>query len=256
MRQYYLTHDEEDRLLTQHGQVEFLTTMKYIKKYLKKDMRVLEVGAATGRYSLALAHEGHQVDAIELMQNNLDRLKQGIAPTDRITAIQGNALDLSVYGDETFDMVLILGPMYHLYKEADKQTAMREAVRVAKKNGLIFVAYCMNEAAVLQTCFQNKKLIRHCLENHMLTADYHCISKPEDLFEMVRLEDINRLNSAFPIERLVLLASDGAANYIKDTVDAMDEYTFQIYLDYHFATCERQDLIGATNHSLDILRKK
>jgi ubiquinone/menaquinone biosynthesis C-methylase UbiE len=58
LTEYYSNYNEDGRLASRHGQVEFLTTMKYINKYLKKGMRVLEVGSGTGRYSLAIADKG------------------------------------------------------------------------------------------------------------------------------------------------------------------------------------------------------
>ena len=67
---YYERYDENGRLISNHGMVEYLTTMKYVEKYLKPNMRVLEIGAATGRYSHTLAQKGYRVDAIEWMQSN------------------------------------------------------------------------------------------------------------------------------------------------------------------------------------------
>lgn len=82
------------------------------------------------------------------------------------------------------------------------------------------------------------------------------MSEEKDLFEMIRMEEINELNSKFNnIERIKIVATDGATNYMREYVDEMDDATFELWMKYHFATCERQDLIGATNHSLDILRK-
>ena len=73
---------------------------------------------------------------------------------------------------------------------------------------------------------------------------------------MIRMEEINELNSKFNnIERIKIVATDGATNYMREYVDEMDDATFELWMKYHFATCDRQDLIGATNHSLDILRK-
>ena len=63
---YYERYDENGRLISKHGMVEYLTTMKYVEKYLKPNMRVLEIGAATGRYSHSLAQKGYRVDAVEL----------------------------------------------------------------------------------------------------------------------------------------------------------------------------------------------
>jgi hypothetical protein len=71
----------------------------------------------------------------------------------------------------------------------------------------------------------------------------------------VRVEDIERLNATVPVERIKLVATDGASRYVREYLEEMDEETFAKWLSFHFATCERQDLIGATNHSLDILRK-
>ena len=59
---YYERYDENGRLISKHGMVEYVTTMKYIEKYLQPGMRIMEIGAATGRYSHALARRGYQVD--------------------------------------------------------------------------------------------------------------------------------------------------------------------------------------------------
>lgn len=254
LEQYYGNYDEEGRLLSKHGQVEYITTMTYIHKFLRKGMRVLEVGAGTGRYSIALAQEEYQVDAIELLQHNLDILKSKISESDQITARQGNVLDLSMYSDETFDVTLILGPMYHLYNTEDKKLALQEAVRVTKTGGHIFVAYCMNESVMIQYCFLQNEL-RKCMEKNMITDDFRCISKPEDLFAMVRTEEIKDLTKDLGVIREYLIATDGATHYMRGAIDNMEEELFELYVKYHLSICERKDLIGATNHSLDILQK-
>lgn len=92
---YYERYDEEGRLISKHGMVEYITTMKYIEKYLKPNMRVLEIGAATGRYSHALAQKGHRVDAVELVEHNIEIFKQNTIVGEPVTITQGNAMDLS-----------------------------------------------------------------------------------------------------------------------------------------------------------------
>ena len=86
---YYSGYDEEGRLLSRHGSVEYLTTMRYIEKYLKPGMRVLEIGAATGRYSHALARKGYQVDAVELVQHNIDIFNGLTQPGEEVSIRQG-----------------------------------------------------------------------------------------------------------------------------------------------------------------------
>ena len=255
--EYYNNHDEEGRLLSRHGQVEYLTTMKYIRECLEEtaEPNILEVGAGTGRYSVTLAKEGYRVTAVELVQHNLEVLKAKLDGTEPIRALQGNALDLSFLPDGAYDLTMVLGPMYHLYTREDKVRALAEAMRVTKPGGYILTAYCMNEGTVIGFMFRNNNL-RYALDRNLVLPDWHCASDPSELFDLVRTEDIASLDAEFPAERIKLVATDGATNYMRETIDAMDDETFGKWMEYHLAICERQDLIGASHHTLDILRKK
>ncbi len=257
LEEYYNSYDEENRLLSRHGQVEYLTTMKYIRENIAgvSDPEILEVGAGTGRYSVTLAKEGFRVTAVELVARNLELLKSKLDGSERITALQGNALDLSCLPDNSFDLTMLLGPMYHLFTREDKLQALSEAVRVTKTGGRIMTAYCMNEPTVIQYIFGMNNLRETMMHFDMVTSDWHCISDPKEVFDLVRTEDIASLDAELPIERLKLVASDGATNYKREYIDAMDDQTFGKWMDFHFAVCERQDLIGASHHTLDILRK-
>lgn len=255
LNNFYNDYDEEGRLQNNRlGRVEYLTTRRYIDPLLSDNFKIAEIGAGTGRYSVTLAKEGYDVTAVELVEHNLNILKSKLDGTENIKTYLGNALDLSMLEDNTYDITLLLGPMYHLYSEEDKLTALREAIRITKRGGHILVAYCMNEATVIQYVFGCNQL-KACMDLNMITDDWMCISEPKDIFEMVRVEDIERLNSSVEAERVKLIAADGASRYIREYLEEFDDETFENWLSYHFATCERQDLIGATNHALDILRK-
>ena len=256
LEEYYDRYNEDGRLISRHGQVEYLTTMKYIKKYLEgvSDPGILEVGAGTGRYSVTLAKQGFRITAVELIEHNLEILRSKLDGTEPIVTMQGDALDLSRFQDDSFDLTLLFGPMYHLFTKEDKLKALSEGVRVTKPGGHILAAYCMNEPTVIQYVFCNDHL-REVLDLNMLTPDWHCVSEPKEVFDLVRTEDIAELDAAMPVKRIKLVAADGATNYKREIIDAMDDETFGKWMEYHFATCERQDLIGASHHTLDILRK-
>ena len=256
LKEYYTEYDEDGRLLSRHGQVEYLTTMKYIRESLEgvPGPEILEVGAGTGRYSVTLAKQGLSVTAVELVAHNLEVLRSKLDGTEPIAAMEGNALDLSFLADDSFDLTMLLGPMYHLYTKEDKLRALCEAVRVTKPGGRILVAYCMNDPTVIQYVFGMNRL-REVMDLHMLTPDWHCISEPKDVFELVRTEDIAALDAELPVRRIRLVATDGASHYMREFIDAMDDATFARWMEYHFAICERQDLIGASNHTLDVLQK-
>ena len=255
LTKFYENYDEEGRLLSRHGSVEFFTTMRYIEKYLKPGMRILEIGAATGRYSHTLARMGYAVDAVELVQHNVDIFKSLTQEGENITIRQGDARDLSAFEDETYDIVLLLGPMYHLFTKEDQHKALSEALRVTKKGGILFTAYCGNDATMVCYCF-GKEMLRD--EHYQRLVDpntFKAIADPAETFVLYRREDVEALMAEYAVTRLHFVGADMFTNYMREAVDSWDNAFFDMYLRYHFATCERADLVGASHHFLDICRK-
>lgn len=253
---FYKTRDEQNRLTSKSGRVEYITTMKYIERYLKTDSRILEIGAGTGRYSHALAQKGHKVDAVELVEHNIEIFKQSTLPDEKITITQGNAMDLSDFESDTYDITLLLGPMYHLYTKEDKLKALSESVRVTKRGGVIFAAYCMADASILQHGFV-KGEIHNLIEKGLLDIKtFETYSNPSDVFELHRKEDIDELRNNFNVAELHFIATDGYANHVRDTINQMDDKIYELYIKYHLFTCERQDMVGLSHHTLDIFRKE
>lgn len=255
LTQYYGSYDEDHRLCSRHGMVEYLTTMRYIEQYLRPGMRILEIGAATGRYSHYFAQQGYPVDAVELIAHNIEIFQQNTQPGESITITQGNATNLDTFPANTYDITLLLGPMYHLFTEEEKLQALSEAIRVTKPGGVIFTAYCMGDASILQYGFGRGEIHNIIQSCKLDPVTFQTFSQPWDLFELHRKEDIDALRSHFNVTQLHFLATDGYANHMRKTLDEMDEDTFNLFLRYHFATCERLDLIGYSNHTLDIFRK-
>ncbi len=255
LTQFYSNYDEEGRLLSKHGSVEFLTTMRYIEKYLHDGMRILEIGAATGRYSHALARRGYRVDAVELVQHNINIFREKTLPGEDVTIRQGNAKDLGFFEDETFDMVLLLGPMYHLFAVNEQRQALAEALRVTKKGGIFMAAYCGNEATMVQYCFGRGMLKEERYRKLVDPVTFKAASDPAELFELYRREDIDALMEGFQTQRLHYVGTDMATNYMRPVIDEMDDEFFNLYLQYHFSICERPDCVGVSHHILDIHRK-
>lgn len=255
LTQYYGSYDEDNRLFSRHGQVEYLTTLRYIERYLRPGMRILEIGAATGRYSHYFAQQGYRVDAVELVKHNIDIFRQNTVPGENITITQGNAKDLSCFQCNTYDITLLLGPMYHLFTEEEKLQALAEAIRVTKKGGIVYVAYCGNDATILQFCFLRGMLRDERYRSLIDPKTFKARSDPAELFELHRKEEIDALRNHFNVTQLHFVAADGFAHYIRGPLAEMDEALYSQYLRYHFATCERQDMVGYSNHTLDIFRK-
>ena len=255
LKEFYTTHDEDVRFDTKRGKVEFLTTLHYIEKYLEPEMRILEIGAGTGKYSHNFARKGYDVDAVELMKCNIDVFRANTTPEEKISVIQGDAICLECIESEKYDVTLLLGPMYHLYTVEDQLSALSEAIRATKTGGLIFVAYCMSDLTMYQYCF-GRNMILDANKSSKIDDNFKLYSLPEDIFQLYRKEDIDNLMSNFKGKRLHYVGTDMLTHMIRECVDGMSDEVFEIYMKYHLSICERKDMVGATNHVLDIFRKE
>ena len=244
---YYNKFNEDKRLKTKHGYIEYLTGMTYIKKYLKPNDKILDIGAGTGAYSIPLSEEGYEIDAVELVKHNLKVIEE----KSNIKCFNLNATNLSIIKDSTYDITLLFGPMYHLINKDEKIKALNEAKRVTKKNGLIFISYCMNEYALITHGFIENEILN---ELDKIDNNYKIISKSNDLYSFVRLEDINELNKIVNLKRIKIISQDGPTEYLKKVINKMDKDTYNKYIDYHLKTCEDKYLLGASRHLLDILK--
>ena len=258
--EHYNKFNEDKRLKSRHGMIEYINTMRYIDEYLdrllkagrdKTDIKIADIGAGTGAYCGPLSERGYDVSAVELIQHNLGRLKHNYP---LVKAHKGNALKLKKLGSEEYDITLLFGPMYHLFGREDKLTALSEAKRITKSDGIIFVAYLMNEYGILTYGFKERH-IKEVKDEGRLTKDYQCISKEEHLYDYVRIETINRLKEDTELERVCLFTPDGPSNYMRPFLNQLSEEEFEEFVSYVESICQRSDLIGAAAHTVDVLKK-
>ena len=252
LEKYYNKFNEDKRLLSRHGQVEFEVAKKYILKIIngRENLKIIDIGAGTGRYSAFLADLGHDVTAIDYVQKNVSQIR---LKNEDIKAKKGNALKLTE-PSEFYDIALLFGPVYHLFSHEDKLKAICEAKRVVKDGGYVLIMYLMNEYAVITHAFKEGTL-KESIEKGKLDSNFQVVSTEEDLYSYVRLEEINLLASDSEMTREKIIAVDGATDYIRPTLNALSEEDFKVFIDYHLSICERPELLGASSHVLDILKK-
>lgn len=144
---YYATFREREwqRLERDEGVVEFDVTTAMLARHLPECGRILDIGGGPGRYAIWLADRGYRVTLADISPDLLDiaRSRLGADPAesgavDEIT--EADARDLSRWPDQSFDAVLSLGPFYHLTDPNDRSRAAREAARVVRRGGVVFVA--------------------------------------------------------------------------------------------------------------------
>ena len=250
IEKHYNKHPEDLRLLRRHGIVEFETTMHHLHRFLQPDQFILDIGAGTGRYTSALMAEGFRVKAVELVRRNIEVFLKREPTAD---VVQGDARNMTFIETGSADVTLLLGPLYHLFGDEEKLKALNEAKRVTKPGGLIFVAYLMNEYSILSYCFDENR-ISDLLARGVVDKDFHIQSKEGELYDYIRLEDINRLNEKAGLERVTIFSPDGAADYMRTRLNQMSDETFARFIDYQKCISERPELIGAGSHTVDVVR--
>ncbi len=250
IEKHYNKHPEDLRLQRRHGMVEFQTTLYHLHRYLQPGQQILDIGAGTGRYTSALMAEGYAVKAVELVRRNIEVFLKR-EPTANV--VQGDARSMPFLATGMADVTLLLGPLYHLIGDAEKVKALQEAKRVTKSGGLIFVAYLMNEYSMLSYCFDEDR-IADLRARGIVDADYHLHVQEGELYDYVRLEDIDRLNAQAGLQRVTIFSPDGAADYMRTRLNQMSDETFAHFMEYQKRISERPDLIGAGSHVVDVVK--
>ena len=246
--------DEDTRLLSKHGKVEFITTDTYVNKYLKEGIKILEVGAGTGRYSLHYAKQGYDVTSVEFVKHNLDVLKSHIEEGMKINAMQGDATNLDMLEDNTFDITLVLGPLYHLYTEEDVDKAIKEAIRVTKPGGVIAFAYLTHDSIMVDWALMGD----HLVDRYLISFDenFKMIIDPKEVFTAFYTFEFKKMMEKYNIDFLHNIATDGMTHHVKEKIDSLTDEEFNMWIKYHLHTCEREDLQGYSNHMLYMGRKR
>lgn len=254
IEKHYNKHPEDLRLLRRHGIVEFETTMHHLHRFLQEDskesLQILDIGAGTGRYTSALMAEGYKVKAVELVKRNIDVFLKREPSAD---VVQGDARNMPFLQTGMADVTLLLGPLYHLIGDEEKVKALEEAKRVTKPNGVIFVAYLMNEYSMLSYCFDEER-IGELMAKSFVDKDFHVRTAEGELYDYVRMDDVDRLNEKAGLERITVFSPDGAADYMRTRLNRMSDKTFRLFIDYQKCISERPDLIGAGSHIVDVVR--
>ena len=252
---FYGQYDEDGRTArSRHGQLEFCTTMTYIHRYAAGQSKILEVGAGTGRYSIALAREGMDVTAVELVENNLAVLRENSKGLENIRSYQGDATDLSRFPDNSFDMTLFFGPMYHLYEEDEVNRAIDEAIRVTKAGGVMMFAFISVFAIMYANYFYGNWAAG---QEENFTDDYEVKHFKEQLFTGYDVTEFEELFQKKPVEWITTAGVDGLLEPIEKRSDFfLSDEDFKALAEWYLAFSEKRELLGNTNHLLYICRKQ
>ena len=255
LRSFYDDIDEDSRLnRSRQGQLEYITTMNYIHRYAKTGTKILEIGAGTGRYSIALAKEGYNVTAVALVETNLEVLKNNSVGIENIISYQGDALNLDRFEGNQFDITLLFGPMYHLYDKKEVHKALDEAIRVTKIGGIILTAF-LSVYAIMNNNYLKETLAAGIEMN--FDDNYKVKHFEDQLFTGYDIVEFEQLFESHNTKYLTTAAVDNILETAERRTDfKMSDADFELFVKYHLATCEKRELLGSSSHLLYICKKK
>jgi ubiquinone/menaquinone biosynthesis C-methylase UbiE len=254
---YYKSYMEDERLVKNNShKVEFLTTSYVLEDLLPPASKLLDIGAGTGKYSFFYSEKGHQVTALEFADANIEILKskQATLQYENISVQQGDARNLSSFADNSFDVVLCMGPLYHLGAQQDRQQCIGEALRVLRPGGLLALAYINKHASIaLHTKGEENFLVSEALMN--LIHHGREFNDERDCFFFTEPQEIEVMAEALGARKLFNAATDGIAYLLSEKLNSIDDHQFETWLHYHLSTCKDPALLGHTLHGLYVCRK-
>lgn len=166
VKNYYSQFNEDERLMNDNsGRLEFEMTMKKLERYLPSNATILDLGGASGAYTFPLAQKGYKMYLADLSDKLISIAKERIKTINNENIVSCdvvNAIDLSLYSDEQFDVVFLFGPLYHLLDDVERKKCLKEVNRVLKTNGLVFasfIPYLSGSIAIIDRYFRHPEQV-------------------------------------------------------------------------------------------------
>lgn len=260
--EHYENYDEDIRLVKDKvHKIEYITTLNILKEYIKGEMNIIDVGAGTGRYSFYYAEGGNNVTAVDIVPKHINIMKEKLEQRRdlNISIKLGNATDLSEFADESFDIVLCFGPLYHIKDTQERDKCIKECLRVLKKEGILAVAYInklfITTMLVKQSTEKNLKeeLLSDIIDNGTVkdTSDSFLINSY--FFLPGEIEDYMK---SFNTVKLEHVAADGIGMFLGEMINRFSDEEYEEWMKYHLKTCREPSILGCSNHGLYVCRKK
>lgn len=262
---YYSRFDEWGRL--DREPLEFLINWHYMKKYLPKSGDVLDNGAGPGKYAMELAKEGYHVTLADITPRFVEMAKEKADELGLTHKFNGfhvlNATTLKGIASDRYDASLMLGPLYHLQKEDEREAAVNELWRVTKKNGIVFVAFQSRMRMLLTSLlypqawkphdnmasihsFMDGGIFNHHDKGRFTGAYYYNVEEIKPFMEKSGFETVDLIGSS----SIGALVNNEQKQYWKERGEHRE------LIDLLVKTAEDPSVLGVSSHLLYIGRKK
>jgi S-adenosylmethionine-dependent methyltransferase len=258
---YYNSDPEREDRRFEQNQLEHDLTWRYLDRYLPPQGSILEVGAATGRYTLGLAKLGYTLTAVDLSARLIEKCRNNIVNEGlerQVRLVIADARNLCLITEKRYDAVLLMGPLYHLVIEADRMAALREAFIRLREGGLIFSTFISRYGIQgdlvknVPSWIGDQTEVRSLMQDGKRPDDY-----PRGGFRgyFAKAEEIPPLHEALGFETLALAGVEPAVSADDESYNKLEGKQRQLWLDLFFEMSTESSILGASRHLLYIGKK-
>ena len=251
---------EWDRLQKRFPYEKYITT-HMMDRFVRPDSTILDIGGGPGHYSIYYAKRGHAVTLLDLSEENVRFARKKARQYGvKITALQGNALDLSRFSDNSFDTVFLMGPLYHLMNEESRLQAVREAKRVLKPGGYLFSSFILMFGGVIYGLRELQETILMPKEQPLFEVAARDESLAFEAFTysyMTTVKDATKLLAAVPgLRTETVFGQESILSPYRNELSRSPKKVRTAWYDYALRFCEKEDYLTHTEHLMIVSEKE
>lgn len=262
VERYYdgISENEWERL--ERHKIEFDITRRYMDRFIDEQSKILDVGGGPGRYAIYLAKKNNKVTLLDLSVKNIELARRNakIEGVELEDYIHCNALNLSKKISDTFDVVLCMGPLYHLTEEKERKKVMNECIKRLKPGGILFASFISAYAPIIDFIKNYPQNILGFKENllNYLEDGRNIVSSENPGFTtayFINPSDINKFMTNFALQELVIAGVEGIPSQSEEKINSLSEEAYSEWLDIIYKSSTNPMTWATCEHFLYIGRK-
>jgi 2-polyprenyl-3-methyl-5-hydroxy-6-metoxy-1,4-benzoquinol methylase len=252
---WYDTEYNEWQRLERH-KIEFDITKRYFDDFIKGDnLQIFDIGGGPGRYAMYLAEKGHKVTLLDLSNKNIEIAKRksyerGITLEDYI---HGNALELGKF-EKQYDVVLLMGPLYHLIEESERKKAVEGALKLLKPNGIIIASFISNYAPIqdnLSHLFPIES-VRELLGYLKNGENKDCEGFGITTAYFIDYKEARTFMKSFGLKEIIFAGIENILGCKENEINLLEENEYKKWLEIGYHLSKDENVIGTSQHFLYI----
>ena len=258
---FYNSDPQREHTRLEVHQLEYDLTWRYLERYLPAQGSILEVGSATGRYTLELAKRGYTLTAVDLSAGLLEECRKRLAGEGlerQVRLVVADARDLGEVAEKGFDAVLLMGPLYHLIVEADRKVVLQQAFDRLREGGILFSSFLSRFGMMgdllkkMPDWIEDQAAVRSQLENGKRPDD-----SPRGGFRgyAAQVSEIAPLHEAIGFETLTVAGIEPVISADDESYNKLQGKQRQLWLDLFYEMSTEKSILGASRHLLYIGKK-